>query len=125
MPIRALLNSRVERGRAAVRRLTLIFCSIESFCDDADPKDIKVRYVYLMDPRDELPLGWLFSQRSREIISKEVGRPSDCAAGDQTDEFGTPCILARIRSELEGRSAQSTDAALEAVPPDGGVSTGQ
>ena len=117
-PIRALLATRVNRGRLATKRARARmtgFCPLDddptSNCDDYfDIKD-PVRVSFIHDGQGELPLGWLLSKQSRETISSQIGWPHLCNyimgyAGprpNDTDrsDHDNDCILRFIQVELD------------------------
>jgi len=84
-PVRALLATRVNRGRLATERAESRmtgFCPLigetTSLCDDFFDILDPVRVSYIHDREGALPLGWLLSQRSREIIASQIGWPHQC-----------------------------------------------
>ena len=118
-PIRALLATRVNRGRIASERADSAmagFCPLgdetSSQCDDFIDINDPVRITYIHDRQGSLPLGWLLSKRSREIIADQVGWPHQCnyvtgyvgldADGDDSTDHDNDCIMKFIQVELDG-----------------------
>jgi len=118
-PIRALLATRVNRGRLATERADARmsgFCPLDgdptSLCDDFTDINDPVRISFLHDGQEELPLGWLLSKRSREIIGSQVGWPHLCnyitgyigpdINGYDSLDHDNDCIMKFIQVELAG-----------------------
>ncbi|MCR9136240.1 MAG: hypothetical protein NXI27_09600 [Alphaproteobacteria bacterium] len=118
-PIRALLATRVRRGRLASDRANARmtgFCPLEgettSLCDDFIDINDPVRISYIHDRQGKLPLGWLLSKKSRETIGSQVGWPHLCnyitgyvgpdANNDDSLDHDNDCIMKFIQVELDG-----------------------
>jgi len=117
-PIRALLATRVNRGVLASERAQSAmvgFCPLDgepsSQCDDFIDINDPVRISYIHDRQGALPLGWLLSKRSREIIRAQVGWPHLCnyitgyvgpdPQGDDSLDHDNDCIMRFIQIEME------------------------
>jgi hypothetical protein len=117
-PIRALLATRVNRGRLATERAEARmtgFCPLEgdptSLCDDFLDINDPVRVSFIHDGQGELPLGWYLSKRSRETIGSQVGWPHQCNYitgyvgpddnGDDSLDHDNDCIMKFIQVELD------------------------
>lgn len=97
MPLRTTLNSRVARARDAESRLLRALCPAPLNCDLVKPEDQQYWFSYLDGDSYELPLGWLFSQRSVEEVSKIIGKPQDC----RPDDGENGCLIMRVRDLLQ------------------------
>lgn len=125
-PVRALMATRVNRGRLAHRRAVLRLVGDCSSANESTPvcDTDRVRVTYIHDGSGKLPLGWLISKRSRDIIKEQISWPSKCmSAANDTDaapnginsiNHRNACVMKSIQTELnEGIASRKTPPAEE------------
>jgi hypothetical protein len=88
-PIRALFSARESRSRSAVELSTF---TVNEGIDD--PLQYKFRTLFLKKSEEgiSLPLGWLISDRSRQLIDRQTPDPRDPAH---------PCRITDFRNSFE------------------------
>ncbi len=117
-PINALLATRGNRGRLALKRAQsqlagscLNGTQVSSVCDEHTDINDPVRVSYLHDYDGKLPLGWLLSKSNRDVIRRQIGWPDRCElvegkVPNVLDDGAkivhwNACVLYFIREELQ------------------------
>ena len=117
-PINALLATRSNQGRLALKRAQSLLADsclngaqVSSVCDEHTDISDPVRVSYLHDYDGKLPLGWLLSKSNRDVIRRQIGWPDRCEL--VKDKFPNvlddgskivhwnACVLYFIREELQ------------------------